>query len=75
MLRDHDSTMRLGLVCLALANVLFFFLRPGRYPSELGDGVAGLLFGLAIGLLLLSAWRKGRAVRRSGEPPGTGPIT
>ena len=68
MLRNPKSTMRLGLVFLILANVFLFFLRPGRYPSDFGDGIAGLLMGFAIGLLGLSVWLKKRT--GGGTPAG-----
>jgi hypothetical protein len=43
-----------GLVFLAIANIGSYVMRrSGQYPESMVDGVSGLLFGIAIGLLLL----------------------
>lgn len=64
--KDPDTMMRIGLVCLVLANLSHFFLRPGgRLGQDLVDGVFGLLIGLTIGCLLVSIRRRGRG--GSGE--------
>ena len=60
-MKDPDTMMRIGLVCLVLANLSHFFLHPGgRLGQDLVDGVFGLLIGLTIGCLLVSIWRRGR---------------
>ena len=60
MLRNSNNVLRLGLVFLILGNIATYFVRPGRYVSDYGDGIAGLLMGIAIGLLGLSIWMKRR---------------
>jgi hypothetical protein len=65
MFRNPTTTMRLGFLFLIFANIALYLVRPGRYPSDLGDGFAGLLMGIAIGLLGLTVWLKsGRGTPR-----------
>jgi hypothetical protein len=65
-LKDHSVVFRSGLVFLILANLSRWFFHPGATFSEgFVDAVTGLLFGLAIGLLLLSVSMKRR--RRSDD--------
>jgi len=57
----RDWLMTAGLVFLILANVAQLVFR--HIPSiseDAADGLRGLLFGVAIGSLLLSIWRRGR---------------
>ena len=69
-MQDHRFVMVLGLYFLVGAN-LFQWLsrRLTQHPSvryeNLIDGVNGLLFGIAIGLLILSVWRHGREKRQA----------
>jgi hypothetical protein len=54
-LKDRNTMMRIGLVCLVLANLAHWFLRPSaRFGQGLVDGTFGLLMGLSIGCLLMS---------------------
>jgi len=53
--------IRLGLVFLILASAARWFLHPASASGkDLADGVTGLLFGLAIGCVLLGIWRARR---------------
>ena len=63
--RNPDTTLRLGLAFLVVANGALFFHPIGTYARGSGDGVKGLLYGLAIGLLLLSIRNRRR---RGGDP-------
>ena len=56
--------MMTGLVFLLLANVSqVIFRHTPSLGEDLADGVRGLLFGVAIGSLLVGIWRNGRAAR------------
>lgn len=60
-LKEPQMVFRLGLMSLALAGIAKWLLpRTGLLPSDTLDGVIGLLYGVAIGALLLSIIR-GRA--------------
>ena len=52
---DRKTLMRLGMFCLILGALSLRYLArlPGMTP-DLADGGAGLFYGLAIGLLILS---------------------
>ena len=61
--------MRVGMLFLLLASLSRRFLHPNAVMGEdLTDGVTGLFYGLAIGLLLWS-------VRRSCPPSSRGPVS
>jgi hypothetical protein len=54
-----------GLVFLTLANVSqLIFRHTPSIGEDLVDGIRGLLFGVAIGSLLVAIWRNGRAASR-----------
>jgi len=58
LLRSREThprlMMRIGLACLALGGLARLFVRPGPHLSaDLLDGMTGLLYGVAIALLLL----------------------
>jgi hypothetical protein len=56
-----DTLMMTGFVFLILANVAQLLFRHTPVLGEdLIDGVKGLLFGVAIGSLLLAIWRNAR---------------
>ena len=58
-----------GMLCLAIAIGAPRFVTPATIAgADAWDGVRGLLFGVAIGTLLLSVWRTGRQ-RRGGRSP------
>jgi hypothetical protein len=66
--RRTPLTIAPGLLFLALANIGSYLLRrSGNHPESVVDGASGLLFGVAIGLLLLGiafgargrCWRTG----------------
>jgi hypothetical protein len=65
LLRRDDKAYRFmmtGFVFLILANVSqLIFRRTPSLGEDLVDGVRGLLFGVAIGSLLVGIWRNGRA--------------
>lgn len=53
--------MRIGLVFLILASLSNWLLhRVKGLSPDLADGTTGLLFGLAIGCMLLGIWRNRR---------------
>lgn len=60
-LQDPNLLMRLGMVFLILASLANYFLHPtSRFSEGALDGTKGLLYGLSIGFLMLSVWRRGR---------------
>jgi hypothetical protein len=60
-LKDQSVVFRSGLLFVILANLSRRFFHPGVTFSEgFVDAFTGLLFGLAIGLLLLSVSMKRR---------------
>ena len=55
-----NTTMRLGMIFLIMSNLTAYFLKPNAYLHEgATDALKGLVFGIAIGFLLLSVWVKG----------------
>jgi hypothetical protein len=63
-LRSHrfNSTVSIGLMLLAAANLMQWFLgRHTSLPEDPRDLVVGLMFGLAIGTTLLGLWRLRRS--------------
>jgi hypothetical protein len=68
--RFKTSTIfRLGLAALALRSVLQLLLDRTGHSNNLTDFALGALFGLAVGLLMIVAWRNGRRLR--GQSAGT----
>jgi len=66
-MKDPNLVMRLGLMCLIIALLANRFLHPTAYLSDgWTDATKGLLYGLAIGLMLLSVYRR---ARRSSPTP------
>jgi hypothetical protein len=64
-LKDPTTSMRAGMVFLILASLARWFLHPSAgLSANVVDATTGLLYGVAIGLLLLSL-AMGRG-RRSG---------
>ena len=61
----HPSTiLRVGYLSLAIAlTARWVFEGDGRKGTNLTDGVEGLLFGIAIGTLLLGMYLKSRVSR------------
>lgn len=58
------AVLRLGLVFLIFASLARWLLHPtARFSEGAVDGATGMLYGLAIGLMLLGVYLKGR--RRS----------
>jgi hypothetical protein len=65
-LQDPSLLMRCGMEFLILASLANYFLHPAtRFSQGATDGMKGLLYGISIGLLLLSVWRRGR--KSSGD--------
>src|SRR5260221_13803288 len=68
---NPNTMMRIGMAFLLIANVARYFLRPTSAISQGWiDGSVGLLFGLAIGSLLLSLRRRSRRCRIGGQDQG-----
>jgi peptidoglycan/LPS O-acetylase OafA/YrhL len=60
-LKRPEAQIQTGLIFLGLASLSKWFLQPGDALSDQWtDGVTGLLYGLAIGFMLLGVWRKSR---------------
>ena len=60
-MKDPNVVLRLGMMFLILAGLANRFLHPTASFSEgMTDGIKGLLYGLSIGFMLLSVWRRGR---------------
>ena len=65
-LKEPGIQIRTGLAFLILASLSKWFLRPGAGLSDAWtDGITGLLYGVAIGFMLLGIWRNSRQGRRS----------
>jgi hypothetical protein len=56
--QPFNRTLFIGMMLMAVANVVKLLLeRHSFMPEGLRDGLFGLLFGLAIGCVLLGIWR------------------
>jgi len=54
-MRNHTVVMRLGMIFFLLALAANYFVQPNsRFSEGFADGFKGLLYGLAIGFMLLS---------------------
>ena len=54
-MKDPVVLLRLGLIFLIAATLATRFVHPtAQFPEDFTDGLKGLLYGLAIGLMLLS---------------------
>lgn len=68
--KESKSMFRMGAVCLLLANLSRWFLHPSaNFSQDLVDGATGVLFGLAIGSMLLAVRLNCRQKRRGGGSP------
>lgn len=57
--------VRVGLLFLILASLSHWLLHPSRtFSRDLADATTGLLYGLAIGCMLLGIWK----ARQAGPP-------
>jgi hypothetical protein len=66
-LRQTRNLFRLGAACLLLANLSRWFVHPAAKLSQgIIDGATGMLFGLAIGLMLWAIIVKSRQQRSDG---------
>ena len=66
--RPLSVTLCLGLLFLAVANIMKFVLEQHTSMSEgPRDGLSGFLFGIAIATLLLGIWRM-RTAGAAGHP-------
>ncbi|MGA7617349.1 MAG: hypothetical protein WBX15_19465 [Thermoanaerobaculia bacterium] len=57
-----------GALTLAVWSTLQHFIDRSGHGTNTTDFLLGFLFGVSVGLLMLTAWRIGR--RRHGEPDG-----
>jgi len=68
LMRQDEKAYRFmmtGFVFLILANVSqLVFRHTPSLGEDLVDGIRGLLFGVAIGSLLVGIWRNGRTAAR-----------
>ena len=56
--QPFNRTLCIGLMLMPIANVVRMLLeRHSSMPEGARDGVFGLLYGLAIGCMLLGLWR------------------
>ena len=63
-LKEPRIAAPVGMVFLVLGLVWHWFVHPSASISETAvDGLGGLWYGIAIGFLMVSLWRKG--LRRS----------
>ena len=60
-MRSPQLTLPLGCIALVAAGVLTFAQR--HWIPEFNDTMLGFVYGVAIGLLLLSAWLRTHAHR------------
>jgi hypothetical protein len=59
---QSNRIMLTGMAFLVAANIFHRFVQPTvRLSENLLDGGYGLLYGVAIGCLCLSVWRRNRA--------------
>jgi len=59
--RSPRILMQIGYVFLILASLTRWMLHPGPgLPQNLVDGITGLMYGVAIGALLMGLWKKRR---------------
>ena len=66
MIKKTSTMMKLGFFFLIVANLSMRYLHlAGRFGENLADFITGVFFGLAIGLLLWSAWLNGRRQKYS----------
>jgi len=57
-LKTRDPLMTIGMASFLLGNLIHYFLHPaGPSAQDLVDGSFGLLYGIAIGSILLSLRR------------------
>jgi hypothetical protein len=69
-LREPRFMFRIGAACLLLANLSRWFLHPAAdFSQGLVDGATGMLFGLAIGLMLMAVRLNCRQNRSGGGSP------
>ncbi len=60
-LQNPKLVLRLGMIFLIIATLALRFLHPtSRFGEGFTDGVKGMLYGLAIGLTLLSVRLRAR---------------
>jgi len=65
-IKKPETQIRIGFTALILASATMWALRSGRLPAgPWPDGVAGLLYGVSIGCLLLGI--RGRSRRGPSE--------
>ena len=62
--QPFNRLLALGLMFIAIANIARFMLeRHTSMPDGPRDGLAGLLFGIALGCVMLGLWRQRQQLR------------
>jgi hypothetical protein len=69
--RFHPLMMA-GLIFLVLGSLSLRFKPHTTTGQDIGDAVSGLLYGLAIGCMVLGIWKSGRRPN-DAVPPGQAP--
>lgn len=68
--RHPNRVLSLGIMALAVANVLSYLLqRKSHLPESIVDPVTGFIYGVAIATALLGVYVRGRALRAGKTPP------
>jgi len=68
--RNFPPLTRLGLVFLILASVARWLLHPTSVAGkDVADATIGLLYGLAIGCMLMGIWKARRTPQHPTPPP------
>lgn len=53
----HNGLLRTGMLFMAMAELARWIVQRQHLSSDFADGFTGLLFGLAIGIMLLGVYR------------------
>jgi hypothetical protein len=67
-IKNPRTTIRIGLVCLALAGLSLNLLpRHTGLSADITDAMSGCLYGIAITTLMIGIWRKQRGCSNSDD--------
>lgn len=65
---NSKMIIAVGLALIAIANLSrFFIVRQHVFSEDVGDGVSGFVFGIAIGTTLLGIYLRGQSLRKGGH--------